>query len=192
MQQLVLVTDIFGHTPQLQETLNNLKLDAVICSPYAAETYFNQEASAYEAFNQQGGVASYVDLLVEKLSSLSPEKPVLLIGFSAGAAALWHFICSEQVSRLHRDSSAWLFYGGQIRHALAKQPQINTQVYWTAESHFNVQECHQQMLSKPHVVSQILPYSHGFINPQAKGFIAHAATDFWFDVLQQLNAMKAN
>ena len=191
MQQLVLVTDIYGNTPQLRETLANLKLDALVCSPYADEIYFHQEAAAYEAFNQLGGVQFYANLLKEKLSSISVEKPVLLLGFSAGAAALWHFISSEQVNHLHPASSAWLYYGGQIRHALHLQPKLTTKVYWTAESHFDVQICHQQMLSKSNVESQILPYSHGFINPQARGFIAHAAADFWFDVLQQLKQIQS-
>lgn len=179
MHEILLVTDIFGDSPQLRETLSTIGLKATIISPYSEYRIFADESQAYQAFLAAGGLDAYYHNLLQALKLHRADSLKLMIGFSAGAAALWRFICSEHATSTDKECQAWLYYGGQIRDELSLQPQLNTVIRWSLETQFDVWQCHHAMQNKALVDSAVLPYQHGFINPQSKGFIAHAAADFW-------------
>lgn len=182
MNKIVLVTDIFGETAQLRETLSRIGINAVIVSPYPECRSFVNEAEAYQAFLAVGGLDAYYRHLVQSAERIPLSEVQLMIGFSAGASALWRFICSAHAFELANNTGAWLYYGGQIRHELVLEPKINTVMRWSLETQFDVWSCHQAMLNKPMVDSAVLPYPHGFINPQSQGFIAHAAAEYWMNL----------
>ena len=179
MQKILLVTDIFGDSTQLRETLSCIGVNAIVVSPYSECKTFSNEAEAYQAFLATGGLDAYYRRLLHTFSQHKVDDFRLIVGFSAGAAALWRFVCSDHAAELTQDLEAWLYYGGQIRHELDLLPKINTVLRWSLETQFDVWQCHQAMQNKALVESSVLPYQHGFINPQSKGFIAHAAADFW-------------
>lgn len=182
MHKILLVTDIFGESAQLRDTLARIGVHAVIVSPYAECRSFANEADAYQAFLAVGGLDAYYRHLVQIVTQIPADDLPLMIGFSAGASALWRFICSAHAHEFSNNTDAWLYYGGQIRHELALAPKLSTVMRWSLETQFDVWPCHQAMLNKPLVDSAVLPYPHGFINPQSKGFIAHAAADFWMNL----------
>lgn len=179
MQNILIVTDIFGDSRQLRETLQRIGVDAHIVSPYSELQTFANEADAYQAFTASGGMDGYYHRLLEAISQYPKHQLKLLVGFSAGASALWRFVASEHTLDLAADPLAWLYYGGQIRNELALEPKVSTVIRWSLETQFDVWQCHQALQNKLMVDSAVLPYPHGFVNPQSKGFIAHAAADFW-------------
>jgi len=179
MQKILLVTDIFGDSAQLRETLGRIGVSAVIVSPYCEIKAFVNEAEAYQAFLSAGGLDAYYRHLLQTFQQYPVGSFKLMVGFSAGAAALWRFVGSDYALGSVQNSEAWLYYGGQIRHELDLEPKITTVMRWSLETQFDVWQCHQAMQNKALVDSSVLPYQHGFINPQSKGFIAHAAADFW-------------
>jgi len=179
MQKILLVTDIFGDSEQLRETLCRIGVNALVVSPYSEYRSFGNEAEAYQAFLAAGGLDAYYRHLLQTIVQHPKDEFKLMVGFSAGAAALWRYVSSEHAVDLAEDLVAWLYYGGQIRHELALMPKVSTVLRWSLETQFDVWQCHQAMQHKPRVDSSVLPYQHGFINPQSKGFIAHAAADFW-------------
>jgi len=188
MPTVLLVTDIFGDSAQLRATLARLDISAVVVSPYPEIRAFANETEAYQAFLTAGGLDAYYQRLLRVVPDQTNSDLKLMLGFSAGAAALWRFISNEQAQQFAGTVEAWLYYGGQIRHELNLEPKLTTSLRWSLETQFDVWQCHQAMQHKATVDSIVLPYPHGFINPQSKGFITNAAADFWSALASFLHA----
>lgn len=183
-RQLLVATDIFGSTPQLQLALSSLQqsmpeieLSIRIAQPASCQSepaVFANDQLAYQAFVRHGGLEHYQRQLA---SMLEQHQPDLLLGFSAGAAALW---CALG----HADSSApqtkaLLCYGGQIRQHYLVAPRIPVTCLWSDETHFDVVTQQRQLSQHSNLQQQHWPQQHGFINPYSAGFAAKAATEFW-------------
>ena len=90
-----------------------------------------------------GGMQVYIRLLTSKLKQL--KEPYLLIGFSAGAAAAWHYLSSSD----GYCRAAALFYGGQIRHYTALEPIVETTlINPKMEEHFDLKEVESKLANK--------------------------------------------
>ncbi|WP_348731949.1 hypothetical protein [Rheinheimera texasensis] len=182
-RHLLVATDIFGATPALRETLATLpeilsgQLQLTLCQPDSCvntSTVFTDDHLAYQAFLQQGGLERYQQQVLQTLTALQPD---LVLGFSAGAAALW---CSLSSADCADSTGQALFcYGGQIRQHRELTPHWPVTCLWSDESHFDVMALQQQLGHSGNVRQQHWPQRHGFINPHSTGYDATAAAVFW-------------
>lgn len=178
-RRLLVATDIFGATPALQQALvalqgNDQSLQIDICQPDSCEggPVFADDQLAYQAFVQQGGLEGYQSKVY---ASLQAKQADLLLGFSAGAAALWCVLSTVRPQA----GKALLCYGGQIRQHTALMPQWPVTCLWSDELHFDVRALQQQLQQYSGIEQQHWPQQHGFINPHSKGYQAQAAAEFW-------------
>lgn len=182
-RHLLVATDIFGTTPALRETLAilpdvlNGQLELTLCQPDSCvntSTVFADDQLAYQAFLQHGGLALYQQ---QVQSALQQQQPDLVLGFSAGAAALWCSLSSAAAAG--SAGQALLCYGGQIRQYSELTPHWPVTCLWSNESHFDVVALQQQLSQSGTVRQQHWPQRHGFINPHSTGYDAGAAAVFW-------------
>lgn len=183
--KIVIVSDIFGQTKALDSLAVNLSDNISIVDPYNEVRHsFDNDRQAYEYFTQCGGMQVYIRLLASKLKQL--KEPYLLIGFSAGAAAAWHYLSSPD----GYCRAAALFYGGQIRHYTALEPLVETTIiHPKMEEHFDLKEVENQLISKPRVNIESTQYLHGFMNEYSKGFNREGLNNYtkWILRLKQKN-----
>jgi dienelactone hydrolase len=110
----VIVSDIFGRTPALENLAQAIGSVMEIIDPYGGKQMgFHTEPRAYEPFY---GPCRNTLLMREILSSRLADIPrvSMLIGFSVGAAAIWGI---SQTLTPNTIGCAVCFYGSQIRHA---------------------------------------------------------------------------
>jgi dienelactone hydrolase len=163
---LLIATDIFGHTPEVQEFTRLLGGTARIVSPYGDDRpRFASEMEAYAAFTMRTSITKYAALLCAKLR----ERPVdLAVGFSAGASALW--LClAETTSRLPR--RAELYYGSRIRDHALLRPCCPTRLIFAAqEASFDPLELARRLCALGHNAEVVPGSAHGFMNPLSTGY----------------------
>lgn len=190
--RLLVATDIFGATTALQAALDSLQnrgagkcdasspavpLQIQLCQPdscVAGTAPFDNDQLAYQAFLQQGGLAGYQR---QVSLALAQHRPHLVLGFSAGAAALWCALSAA--GRPTSPDKALLCYGGQIRQHLDLVPKLPVTCLWTEETHFEVHAVQQQLAQYHNLQQCYWPQRHGFINPHSGGFDPTAAAEFW-------------
>lgn len=193
LQQLPLLvcSDIFGVTPALQAQFSAWRAPLLWLSPYQQTHQFQHEEQAYRHFVKQGGLDSYRQKLQQLLQQLSQQDaqscqmPLLAVGFSAGAAALWCEIAQIQPGVIKQ---AFCFYGGQIRFYPELQPQCPTSLIWTKEQHFDVKALAQAVSGTANVSSRCCDYGHGFLNPSSLQYHKQGAAYYQRWLLQQLTA----
>ncbi len=191
--KLVVATDIFGHTAELDSwckpllQLTDLTLE--VLTPYpkellAARLHGEPSAAAdtraYQLFLQHGGMQAYVEKLHQHLQSTTDH--YIAVGFSAGAAAMWQLAAQLQPCM----QQLFCFYGGQIRSCAQLQPKVKTTLIWAEEPQFDVGKIHQAMLDRNNIRSYLTPYRHGFINPHSAGYQREAASFYQHWLLDQL------
>ncbi len=89
--RILVAADIFGVTGHLMEfatAFGGAGNRCRIVGPYPASVWFGDEALAYAAFIKNGGIELYTAKMLGHLAD-SVGEPLVCIGFSAGAAALW-------------------------------------------------------------------------------------------------------
>jgi hypothetical protein len=178
-RRLLVVTDIFGATAPLQQALAALQatdhsLQIDICQPDSCQSglVFADDQLAYQAFVQQGGLERYRSQVCARLEA----QPVdFVLGFSAGAAALWCALSAATPGA----GKALLCYGGQIRQHTELVPQWPVTCLWTDEAHFDVRVLQSALQHHPQLQQCHWGLQHGFINPHSKGYQAEAAAEFW-------------
>jgi len=187
-RRLLVATDIFGATAALQQALaalqaGNQQLQIEICQPDSCQSVpvFADDQLAYQAFVQQGGLERYQ---VQVQARLHAQPADLLLGFSAGAAALWSLLSMATPGA----GKALLCYGGQIRQCSALVPRWPVTCLWSDEQHFDVRALQQKLQQYPGLQQQHWPQPHGFINPHSKGYQPEAAAEFWQRCQQWLTA----
>ncbi|WP_394205219.1 hypothetical protein [Shewanella waksmanii] len=170
----IFVTDIFGRTPELETCFSGFNLPYQIVDPYGGEYHsFDDETAAYHYFMQHVGIEKYSELLFEAIAQC--HVPVSVVGFSAGASALWHVAARSKAPHL---ASGIGFYGSQIRHALELTPQIPLKlVFPIKESHFDVNDVMQSLANHNHVEVCQSQYLHGFMNPLSVNYHAQGCVD---------------
>ncbi|RRJ22711.1 hypothetical protein EIK76_01090 [Rheinheimera mesophila] len=172
--QLLIVTDIFGTQPEMLRQFDLLTLEYGCLQPYDHQPpVFVDDAEAYQYFLAHGGFEAYCNKLADLLQMLS--QPVFLLGFSAGAAACWANLVTEDLPIKH----CLGFYGGQIRHLTELQPLYPTELIFAEETHFSVPELMQKLSDKPYLKQNLVSYPHGFMNPLSQGYRPEAAAQFW-------------
>lgn len=170
MGRLILfATDIFGETDHVQTIASDLEERGHACgiiSPYSSPAVFADEEEAYAVFMRQGGVVPYAEKIREKLVGVAG--PLVCVGFSAGAAALWRALACREAECVEM---AILFYGSQIRDAAELQPRCATLlVFPSEEPHFSVADLMQRLQGRPGISSTTVPWSHGYINKLSRNF----------------------
>ncbi len=169
--KVIIASDIFGindHLRDLSKQIEACQLTTELISPHDAQTNWLDEPSAYQAFQQAGGVSAYTKQLLQ----LNISNQDVVLGFSAGAAALWKCLADQQLSCAHMVG----FYPSQIRHYLNPIPSCAvTLVFPAVEPHFDVNAT-INTLSKASNISCIqAPHNHGFMNPASANHVAQAA-----------------
>ncbi|MCE9685040.1 dienelactone hydrolase family protein [Shewanella sp. AS16] len=166
--RVVIVTDIFGlceSTDDLIKYLAQRVTDVVIVEPYKGERHdFQKEQEAYNTFIKECGHDKYLALVLKSLSEVNPE---LLIGFSAGASAVWRASGLDNVEC----KKTICFYPAQIRSHLDIIPKISTSVIFPhKENTFDVISLSKHISACTKVDSEITPYEHGFMNRCSKAY----------------------
>lgn len=166
--KIVIVTDIFGLCESVDNLINHLSqrmINPVVIEPYQGTRYnFINEQDAYEAFIEQCGHDKYFSLVS---NSLSLEKPELIIGFSAGASAVWRASNLENLGC----KGAMCFYPTQIRNHLDIKPKIPLNVIFPrTEKAFDVLDISNKISSYKNVNTEITPFQHGFMNKCSTGY----------------------
>jgi dienelactone hydrolase len=184
--KLLIATDIFGrsvHLSALAQSLAGRFEEVHILDPYAgADRRFPDEATAYRAFIDEGGLDSYTRGAEQQIASLSG--PLHLLGFSAGASALW--IASSRIPYL-QVRKAWLFYSAQIRNHLACQPRCPVHlVFPRTEEHFEVDIVMRELNGKPDLTLEKTRYLHGFMNPLSSNFSSKGLLEYQKRILEEL------
>ncbi|GLX81524.1 hypothetical protein [Thalassotalea eurytherma] len=157
----IIASDIFGVTPQLKEFANSISQVHVLVSPYEDQEHcFNNEAIAYQHFNHHVGVETYTEKLMTIISQ--QQQPIKLIGFSAGASAVWLSLSEKHLPI----KTAWCFYSSQIRHYLTCKPNYPTTIIFPqSEPHFCVDEA-INVLKHYNELTLVKELNlHGFMNP---------------------------
>lgn len=166
---ILLATDIFGETEHVQEIAEGLEGCGHLCgivSPYQAFRPFADEDAAYAFFVEQGGVVSYAERLRERL--MDSVGPLVCVGFSAGAAALWRALANPGAGAVE---AAILFYGSQIRDAVELHPRCRTLlVFPSEEPHFSVKDLMRRLQGRPGIASAAVPWLHGYVNRLSRNF----------------------
>lgn len=163
----IIVSDIFGRTEALEKIASKLSGHVEIVDPYNSERMgFKSETDAYVHFASQVGFDEYADRLLKTTESLSG--PVRLIGFSAGASAIWKISDKRQ---LKNGSCAICFYGSQIRNYKNISPLFPVRlIFPVREEHFSVPELISALAYKENVKIQTVDFLHGFMNTDSKNY----------------------
>ena len=169
---ILVVTDIFGlcrSTDKLFSYLKTYSSDVFIIEPYQGERYsFENENDAYKAFINKCGHDNYLDLTKESIARL---KPKYIIGFSAGASAVWRLSGLENT-----DCEGMLgFYPTHIRNHLDITPKISMNLIFPfSEESFDVKRVSDHVSLSQNVTSELTSYNHGFMNQNSKAYSAKA------------------
>ncbi|MBD1582756.1 hypothetical protein [Pseudoalteromonas sp. S16_S37] len=183
----LIVSDIYGHTANLDTFANELSGEVVICSPYMSKQPARQkdESLVYEQFVNTIGHDGYM-AKVEK--SIASHKPDLIIGFSAGAVAAW-----RALAHLKSNAPKKLigFYPGQIRNYLHIHPNCPVDLYFPhQESHFELTPVIQTLKKTSWVSCTRTRYSHGFMNALSNHFNKYAYLHYTHLCEQQIVALQ--
>jgi dienelactone hydrolase len=169
--RLVVVTDIYGKTKFLKESLTYLsaKYEVIeIIDPYGSnEIHFNNEEEAYSYFQEYIGLNDYIKKLYTCLKD-KPFQEYHLLGFSVGASAVWAI---SQMLEFNQSTKGICFYGSQIRNFLQVNPKIEIDHYFPkSEPHFSVDEVIGVLNKKVNVNCFKTPFLHGFMNKKSKNY----------------------
>ena len=169
---VLVVSDIFGYCVGLNRLMADLSASGAevqLLDPYQGqEQTFADEQQAYTAFCEQCGHEAYAAQVQQYL--LKAASFDVVIGFSAGASALWRALASDKVSGIKQ---ALLFYPGQIYPYLQLTPKVPVRlVFGHSEPHFDVAAVCAQLNRNLDIYAQHTRYAHGFVNPASVAFDA--------------------
>lgn len=135
---------------------------------------FGTEAQAYTYFMANVGLKKYGEIV---LSGLEKEPvQISLIGFSAGASAVWKISGSLHPKKVKH---AICFYGSQIRHLAGINPAIPVEhILPSHEPGFNVDELAHCLSDKANVTVHKTPYLHGFMNELSVNYSQTGYTEY--------------
>ncbi|MCJ2165626.1 MULTISPECIES: dienelactone hydrolase family protein [unclassified Pseudodesulfovibrio] len=162
--EIILATEIWGrtaHVDSLAETLRPLAYRVNVIDPYdGRDPHFSNENEAYAAYLDQCGHAEYARRVTARLNRA--EYPVFLVGFSAGAGAVWAAACQKPSPAIR----ACCFYGSAIRDMADLTPHAPVDlIFPNREPHFDVTELIRTLETKPLVLCHQAEAGHGFMNP---------------------------
>jgi dienelactone hydrolase len=163
----IIVADIFGKTTALDEIAASISHEVEILDPYNAEVMnFRDETEAYRYFSTEIGLEAYAALLLETITAKTG--PIMLIGFSVGAAAIWKI---SQLAAASHVASAIGFYGSQIRYSADITPLFPVKlIFPAAEPHFSISALIGTLSNTDKVQIQQVNSLHGFMNRHSQNF----------------------
>ncbi|WP_034633338.1 hypothetical protein [Maridesulfovibrio bastinii] len=161
---LILVTEIWGKTryvDALAAELERMVSGISVVDPYDGVAIdFSCEEAAYDHYLKACGHKAYAAKLAQEVSKI--DSPTLLIGFSAGATAVWSVVCESCFVAVNR---AICFYGSGIRLMQDRNPEVNTDlIFPNHEPHYNVDEIIDNLQCINLVECHKADYGHGFMN----------------------------
>ena len=166
---ILIASDIFGHTPDLDRLAARIGAEHThIIAPH--DRTFAEEAQAYEFFVRSTDIPSYAGKISDTLASLKfKNRPLVLVGFSIGAAAIWLVSANQEFSWIQR---AFCFYGSRIRDHRDICPVFPVDlIFPERESHFDVLELARELTEVPRVsCTREEPGLHGFMNQRSANF----------------------
>jgi len=173
--KIILISDIFGKTPALEQLCLELGNNIEIIDPYDAEfKNFENENEAYKYFNENIGLEKYSQHLKNVVSEQTQS--VRLIGFSIGASVIWMNSDNESFANVQE---AYCFYGSQIRKMTHLKPLFPIEMILPKnEAHFSVTELIGELEETTQVSISETTYLHGFMNKYSKNFNLQAYTHF--------------
>ncbi|MGE4293139.1 MAG: dienelactone hydrolase family protein [Desulfovibrio sp.] len=165
----MIATEIYGqneYTAELARRLARHGVEVAVVDPYdGARLGPLSEQAAHERFLAECGPERYARLLAERAASL--PKPLLAVGFSAGAVAVWALACADGVDL----SRAICFYGSGIRHLADQKPCCPVDMILPLrEPHFDVAALARMLAAHPDVTCHLCPWLHGFMNPLSREY----------------------
>lgn len=88
-----------------------------------------------------------------------------MIGFSAGAAAMYKIMSNLSIS----DAELYLFYLGQIRYFLEQHPSSPCHIiFLDTAPHFSLTDMIKVLKQQSNIAVEQNTYQHGFINKDSK------------------------
>ena len=185
---VLIATDVFGSTPAVSSLVRSLACACLVVSPFNdAEQHFQSEQKAYHAFLAEGGVARYADKLARLLHECEGDIE-MVIGFSAGASALWIASATPAAAQLQ---SAVLFYGSRIRDHQQVQPLCPTRlIFAEKEAAFDATLLTAELRQKGHQAELVRNTSHGFMNPYSRGFCVKTQTNYLNQLSQLVQGLS--
>ena len=167
----LIVSDIFGHTANLEAFANELSGNTVICSPYESMQSVRQHRSeneVYTLFKNNVGHDAYKSKVKR---AINENKPDLVIAFSAGASAAWRAIAEMSF----KPQKLIGFYPGQIRNYLHVVPRCHVDLLFPQqESHFELTPVINILKKIPSIHCTRTRYNHGFMNALSSEFNKYA------------------
>lgn len=172
---IVIAPDIYGVAPLKKMVTNQIAESLHSCEvvdPYSGKKpCFQIESELYQHFIDTCGHDGYLQKVQHKLADI--EGPIVLVGFSAGASAIWRAIGSERYPNV---VGCIGFYPGQIRNHLDVTPSCPTKlVFPIEEKHFDIEPVIETLLDRSNVTIEKTKYQHGFMNPKSQGYNEKAA-----------------
>ncbi len=197
---LVIAPDIFGRTPALDRLVRSLGQAGTphqqirIIDPYSDGTYFKKENEAYRYFTSRMDIPAYADLIAEKLKTMIPpvntrvSTRVTLLGFSAGASAIWYLSGQGPRPEVSRGIG---FYGSQIRHYQKISPHFDLRlIFPESEPHFNVDLLMNRLSATHHVSCEKALGLHGFMNEYSDNYDPRLSEKYLEILIQALGTIK--
>lgn len=165
---MLFTSDIFGISDAFLTLLKDVDVanNVIKISPYLQpQVQFKNELQAYQCFKDNGGMDAYILRVTDVILTHKGIKNV--VGFSAGAAALYKVISSLP----KRNIQLTLFYPGQIRNFLDKHPSSPCHIIFPeSEPHFSLPDVIRVLKQQLPVKVEQSNYQHGFMNTDSKGF----------------------
>lgn len=162
---IILATEIWGrtcHVDALAQVLGRVSGSVVVVDPYeGVDPGFPGEEEAYARYLEACGHAAFAARVSDALRSLGGD--TALVGFSAGAGAVWATLCGEDTPPARMGIC---FYGSMIRTMLEGRPSAPVDlVFPSHEGHFDVCSVVDALRGRPAVRCHVVPQGHGFMNP---------------------------
>ncbi|MEF2146238.1 MAG: dienelactone hydrolase family protein [Desulfovibrionaceae bacterium] len=184
--RLYVVTEIYGQNEHTDEMARRLSVSGCPCSvvdPYDGRRLdLCSEADAYGRFMAECGHERYARLLEQRICEdmESGAGPVRVVGFSAGASAVWGVACAAVPGLAY----AVCFYGSQIRFTANNVPCCPVDVVLPQfEDHYSVSALARQLDGHARVVCHETPWLHGFMNPLSSNY-ASDGYEYWMRWLE--------
>lgn len=173
MPRILLATDIFGHTPEMQDLARRIGGAVRVVSPYGDERpRFGGEMEAYAAFTARGGVEKYAGELAGHLANPGALGPWdLAVGMSAGASALWIALAEQKNLGEPAPRRSVLYYGSRIREHRHLRPTGDIRlVFAQREASFDPAPLAAELAAAGYDARVIPGTAHGFLNPLSPGY----------------------
>ena len=192
IMKLIVVSDIFGKTPELIDLvgeLSDMYCETVIVDPYNGSFRpFETEEQAYQQFQSESGLERLFENASKKVQH--SDSAIDLLGFSVGGTCAWKLSSQSSCKQIRQ---CFCFYGSRIRENMAAIPQIpTTTIFPRFEVSFNIEPVMKNLSIKKNTEVIKTKYLHGFMNRKSSNFSDEAYKYFiqWLrnKTVQQYNA----